>query len=78
MQMQRALIMLLAAFGPWYVLGQELPELASPRRRPGTRLRQDSSEVLRQTTEKPSAAALISTHRWISRDSIEESHIHCW
>ena len=30
MQMQRALIMLLAAFGPWYVLGQELPELASP------------------------------------------------
>ena len=30
MQMQRALIMLLAAFGPWYALGQELPELASP------------------------------------------------
>ena len=30
MQMQRALIMLLAAFGPWYVLWQELPELASP------------------------------------------------
>ena len=30
MQMQRALIMLLAAFGHWYALGQELPELASP------------------------------------------------
>ena len=30
MQMQRALIMLLATFGPWYALGQELPELASP------------------------------------------------
>jgi len=30
MQMQRALIMLLVTFGPWYALGQELPELASP------------------------------------------------
>ena len=30
MQMQRALIMLLATFGPWYALGQQLPELASP------------------------------------------------
>ena len=30
MQMQRALIMLLAAFGPLYALGQQLPELASP------------------------------------------------
>jgi len=30
MQMQRTLIMLLATFGPWYALGQELPELASP------------------------------------------------
>ena len=36
MQMQRALIMLLAAFGPWYVLGQELPELASPSSASGT------------------------------------------
>ena len=27
---QRALVMLLAAFGPLYALGQELPELASP------------------------------------------------
>ena len=30
MQMQRALIMLLATFGPLYALGQQLPELASP------------------------------------------------
>ncbi len=30
MQMRRTLIMLLATFGPWYALGQELPELASP------------------------------------------------
>ena len=30
MQMQRALVMLLATFGPCNVLGQELPELASP------------------------------------------------
>ncbi len=30
MQMQRTLMILLATFGPWYALGQELPELASP------------------------------------------------
>ena len=73
MQMQRALIMLLATLGPWYALGQELPELASPSSASGNPTTARFFEALRQITEKPTAAALISIRRWISRARFRSS-----